>query len=106
MQVPLGVGGGVDGSAALTDILHKCSHVFPAPGDPVTGRTQVIHHEIVTNGARPVRCGFCHLIPVGRRMEQDCVRDMLKGGQIEPSDSPWASPVVLGPGVFMSTTVG
>ena len=27
--------------------------------------------------------------------EQECVKDMLTGGQIEPSDSPWASPVVL-----------
>ena len=28
-------------------------------------------------------------------MEQTCVKEMLEGGQIEPSDSPWASPVVL-----------
>ena len=26
---------------------------------------------------------------------QTCVNEMLDGGQIEPSDSPWASPVVL-----------
>ena len=45
--------------------------------------------------ARPVRCGPRRLAPAGLRREQDCVRDMLAGGQIEPSDSPWASPVVL-----------
>ena len=28
-------------------------------------------------------------------MEQTCVTEMLLGGQIEPSDSPWVSPVVL-----------
>ena len=28
-------------------------------------------------------------------MEQTCVEEMLDGGQIEPSDSSWASPVVL-----------
>ena len=42
---------GADGCAALTDILHKYSHIFPAPGDPVTSRTQVVRHEIETNGA-------------------------------------------------------
>ena len=29
------------------------------------------------------------------RTEQTCVKEMLLRGQIEPSDSPWASPVVL-----------
>ena len=81
---------GVDGRAALTDILHKYSHFLTAPGDPVTGRTQVVHHEIETNGARPVRCGPRSLAPTGLRTEQECVRDMLEGVQIEPSDSPWA----------------
>ena len=33
--------------------------------------------------------------PAGLRKEQTCVNDMLEGGQIEPSDSPWASSVVL-----------
>ena len=35
------------------------------------------------------------LLPAGLPKEQECVKDMLTGGQIEPSDSPWASPVVL-----------
>ena len=47
----------VEGRAALTDLLHKYSHVFPALGDLVTSRTQVVRHEIETNGAWPVRCG-------------------------------------------------
>ena len=87
---------GIDGHAALTDILHRYSHVFPPPpGDPVTGRPHVVRYEIVTNDARPIRCGPRHLAPAGLRTEHDCVQDMLDGGQIQPSDSPWASPVVL-----------
>ena len=31
----------------------------------------------------------------GLRTEQTCDKEMLLGGQIEPSDSPWAPPVVL-----------
>ena len=31
----------------------------------------------------------------GLRREQECVKEMLTRGQIEPSDSPWASSVVL-----------
>ena len=36
--------------------------------------------------------GLC--CPAGLRKEQTCVKEMLHRGQIEPSDSPWASPVV------------
>ena len=45
----------VDCHAALTDILDRYSHVFPAPVDPVTGRTQVVRTETMTNDAWIVR---------------------------------------------------
>ena len=82
---------GEPGRQLLRDLLLLYRHVFPAPGEPVTGRTSTVQHDIVTTDARPVRCGPRRLAPAG----QTCVREMLEGGQIEPSDSPWASPVVL-----------
>ena len=54
----------------------------------VTGRTTAVHHNIDTQGARPVRCGPCRLTPVGLRTEQTCIREMLEGGHI-------ASPVIV-----------
>ena len=29
------------------------------------------------------------------KQEEVCVEEMLSGGQMEPSDSPWSAPVVL-----------
>ena len=72
----------------LRELLHWYKHVFPAPGEPVTGRTTSVQHETLTSNARPVRCGPRQLAPAGLRMEQTCVQEMLLGGQIEPSDSP------------------
>ena len=86
---------GDTGRQSIRDLLHWYEHVFPAPGEPVTGRSKSVQHEIETNEGRPVRCGPRRLAPAGLRREQDCVKEMLTGGQIEPSDSPWASPVVL-----------
>ena len=59
-------------------LLHRYEHVFPASGEPVTGRTTSVQHEILTSDARPVCCGPLRLALAGL-----------------PSDSPWASPVVL-----------
>ena len=86
---------GLEGRAKVQTILHQYAHVFPAPGEPVTGRTTAVRHEIETNDARPFRCGPRQLDLAGLWSEQTCIREMLTGGQIEPSDSPWASPVVL-----------
>ena len=82
---------GDSGQQLLRDLLYRYRYVFPAPGDHVTGRTTSVQHEILTPDARPVRCGPRRLAPAGLRTEQKCVQDILLGGQIEPSDSPWAS---------------
>ena len=79
----------------LRDLIFRYRHVFPAPGEAVTGRTTTVQHDIIMTDARPVRCGPRRLAPARLRKEQTCVQEMLDGGQIEPSDSPWASPVVL-----------
>ena len=86
---------GESGRRLLCELLHRYKHIFPAPGEPVTGRTTSVQHEILTSDARPVRCGPRRLAPAGLQTEQTCVQEMLLGGQIELSDSPWASPVVL-----------
>ena len=86
---------GEPGRQFLRDLLLHYRHVFPAPGEPVTGRISTVQHDIITTDARPVHCGPRRLAPAGLRKEQTCVKEMLEGRQIEPSDSPWASPMVL-----------
>ena len=54
---------GEAGRLLLRELLHQYEHVFPAPGEPVTGRTTSVQHEILTSDARPVRCGPRRLAP-------------------------------------------
>ena len=56
---------GDTGRQSLRDLLHKYEHVFPAPGEPVTGRSKSVQHENEINNARPVRCGPRRLAPGG-----------------------------------------
>ena len=37
------------GRQLLRDLLYRYRHVFPAPGEPVTGRTTSVQHEILTS---------------------------------------------------------
>ena len=73
---------GEAGRLLLRELLHRYEHVFPAPGEPVTGQTTSVQHEILTSDARPVRCGPRRLAPTGLRMEQTCVQEMLSGADI------------------------
>ena len=59
-----------EGRATLHPILIKYAHVFPAPGEPMTGRTTVVQHDLETNGAKPVWCGPRRLAPAGLQTEQ------------------------------------
>ena len=43
----------------------------------------------------PIRCAPRRMSPQQIKQEEACVAEMLAGGQIETSDSPWSAPVVL-----------
>ena len=48
---------GESGRRLLLELLYRYKHLFPALGEPVTGRTTSVQHEILTSDARPVHCG-------------------------------------------------
>ena len=69
---------------SLRGLLHCYAHVFPAPGEPVTGHTTSVQHEVLTSDARPVRCGPRWLAPASLRTEQMCIKEMLLGDRLNP----------------------
>ncbi|KAG5889429.1 hypothetical protein JTB14_032762 [Gonioctena quinquepunctata] len=78
----------------LRDLVKKYQDIFDT-GQGKGGRTNVVQHKIDTGGARPIRQSARRL-PLAKKEEADkIVSDMGKDGVIEPSDSPWSSPVVL-----------
>ena len=59
------------------------------------GQTTLLQHSIHTSGATPIRSPPRRL-PFHQRQEtKQLVEDMLQKEVIEPSQSPWSSPIVL-----------
>ena len=79
----------------LAKVLLEYADIFPVPGDPLTGHTDAVEHGINTGDWPPIRCAPRRMSPQKMKKEEECVTEMLTGGQIEASDSPWSSPVVL-----------
>lgn len=79
----------------LSSVLGRYVHLFPTPGTTLTGHTDAVQHEINTGRERPIRCAPRRMTATKIAAEEKCVKDMLAGGQIEHSDSPWSAPVVL-----------
>ena len=76
-------------------LLAKHVHTFPAPGTPITGRTEAVMHNIDTGSTRPIRCNPRKLSPKKIKIQQELVDKMLEEGQIEHSVSAWSAPTVL-----------
>ena len=58
-------------------------------------RTSLVQHHIETGDAKPIKQAPRQLPPYHHREVERQVLDLLKRGLIEPSDSAWASPVVM-----------
>ena len=81
--------------ARAATLLAKHVKTFPAPGTPITGRTEAVTHDIDTGSTRPIRCNPRKLSPKKIKTQQELVDKMLEEGQIEHSVSAWSAPTVL-----------
>ena len=81
--------------ARAATLLAKHVHTFPAPGTPITGRTEAVVHDIDTGSTRPIRCNPRKLSPKKIKIQQELVDKMSEEGQIEHSVSAWSTPTVL-----------
>ena len=84
-----------DQRARAAALLAKHVNTFPAPGSPITGRTDAVVHESDTGSTRPIRCNPRKLSPKKIKIQHELVDQMLEDGQIEPSVSAWSAPTVL-----------
>ena len=78
----------------LCALLKEFADIFSqSSGD--LGQTDIITHSIHTGDATPVRQPPRRLPLIQREAAQKAIQDMQQQGIIEPSKSPWASPIVL-----------
>lgn len=78
----------------LIAVLYHFRSSFDAI-QPSLGRTSTVTHHIDTGSHSPLRQRPYRVSPTERRVISEHVDDMLRRNIVQPSHSPWASPVVL-----------
>ena len=78
----------------LAKTLIRYEDIFVGP-DGTLGKTNVVKHEILTGDSRPIKHAPRRVGPHQQEIIQTEVDKMLSAGVIAPSESPWASPVVI-----------
>ena len=81
--------------ARAANLLAKHIHTFPAPGTPITGRTETVVHDFDTGSTRPICCNPRKISPKKIKIQQELVDRMLEEGQIEHSVSACSAPTAL-----------
>ena len=75
-------------------LLVKYQHIFAAPGGKL-GTTDLVTHTIDTGSTRPIKTPYRPPGFARREIIDENLDKMLEHDVIEPSSSPWSSPVVL-----------
>ncbi|KAI4905005.1 hypothetical protein NFI96_003630 [Prochilodus magdalenae] len=78
----------------LWDLLQRFVDVFAADESECT-RTDMVEHRIDTGNAKPTKLRPHRLPWAKQQVAEQKIREMADAGVIEPSNSPWAAPVVL-----------
>ena len=80
--------------AEVAALLAEFADVFARSTDDL-GRTSIVKHDIRTSESKPIRQNPTRLPSSRRAVAEAEIQNMLKRGVIEPTSSPWASPIVL-----------
>ena len=64
----------------LAEVLLEYADIFPVPGEPLTGHTDAVEHDINTGDRPPIRCAPRRMSPQKMKKEEECVTEMLTGG--------------------------
>ncbi|KAJ8027625.1 hypothetical protein HOLleu_32824 [Holothuria leucospilota] len=78
----------------VEQLLIKYQNTFATSSTDI-GRTDLVRHSINTGSANPIKQPARRLPPHRREKEQAELTRMLEAKIIQPSSSPWASPIVL-----------
>ena len=83
-------------NAQLKDLIVEFHDVF-ALSDAELGCTDLVEHQIITGNHAPIRQQPYRTPVIRRQKMNEMVAAMQAQGIVEPSSSPWASPVVIVP---------
>ncbi|XP_058864420.1 uncharacterized protein LOC131706752 [Acipenser ruthenus] len=78
----------------LWELVYEYRHSFATASDDV-GRTHLVQHQIETGAARPIKQRPRRQPLALQEATEQVLEEMKAAGIIEPSDSPWTSPVVM-----------
>ena len=78
----------------VLDLVLKYQGIFALP-DGDLGHSTLVQHTVDTGDSRPIKQPSRRMPLPQREIADREVNKMLEKGHIEPSDSPWASPIVL-----------
>lgn len=78
-------------SESLISLIDRYRDLF----QEAPGRTTILEHDVDIGDSKPIKQCPYRLHPLKRNIVQEEVRYMLDHDLIEPSCSPWSSPVVL-----------
>eukprot|EP00731_Ephydatia_muelleri_P015777 Em0009g201a len=78
----------------LYHVLMAYADVFAESNDEL-GRTNMVKQSVDTGNNPPIRQQFRRMPPFRREQARKLIEDMLKREIVQPSSSPWASPVVI-----------
>ena len=82
-------------TAKSIDAINSMAHVFVGPGGKFGRSTACAGHRIDTGDALPVRQRLRRVPLKRRQVIEDYLQDLLAQNCVRPSNSEWATPVVI-----------